>query len=92
MLKEILDNEAMEDLLKDTNEQHIQTNIIHNNKRVEIELGKVLNINDNLDSQQQQNIIQVLQKNKGVFAWDYPDMKGIDRQLCTHHIYKEKDS
>eukprot|EP00253_Pinus_taeda_P005381 PITA_05381 len=78
MLKAILDNEAMEDLLKDTDDQHIQMTVVHNNKPVEIKPGKVININDNLDSEQQQNLIQVLQKNKGSFAWDYPDMKGID--------------
>lgn len=51
MLKEILDNEAMEDPLKDTNDQHIQMTPIHNNKPVEIELGKFLNINVDLDSE-----------------------------------------
>ncbi len=34
MLKEILDNEAMEDPLKDTNDQYIQTTTVHNNKLV----------------------------------------------------------
>lgn len=68
MLKEILDNEALEDPLKDTNDQHIQTTPIHNSKPVEIEPGKVLNINDSLDSDQQQKLIQVLQKYKRDFA------------------------
>ena len=40
MLKEILDNEALEDPLKDTDDQYIQTTVVHNNKPVEIELGK----------------------------------------------------
>lgn len=52
MLKEILDNEAMEDPLKDTDDQHIQTIIVHSNKLVEIEPWKVLNISANLDSKQ----------------------------------------
>lgn len=41
MLKSILDNEALEDPLKDTNDQHIQTTVVYNNKPMEIELGKV---------------------------------------------------
>ena len=52
MLKAILDNEAMEDPLKDIYDQHIQTTVVHNSKLVEIEPGKVLNINDSLDSEQ----------------------------------------
>lgn len=63
--------------------------IIHNNNPVEIEPGKFPNINDNLHRDQQRNLIQVLQKYKGYFALDYPDMKGIDPKLCTHHIYKD---
>ena len=50
MLKAILSNEAMEDPLKDTDDQHIQTPIVHNSKPVEIEPRKFLNINDGLDS------------------------------------------
>lgn len=60
MLKEILDNEAMEDPLKDTNDQHIQTTVVHNREQVEIKPGKVINIKDNLDSEHQQKHIQVL--------------------------------
>lgn len=57
MLKEILDNEAMEDPLNDTNEQHIQKTVSHNNKPIEIEPRKVLSINDSLDSDQEQKLI-----------------------------------
>lgn len=78
--------------MKDTDDQHIQKNSVHNSKPVQIEPGKILNINDSLDSDQEQKLIQVLQKYKGYFAWDYPDMKGIDPQLCMHHIYIEKDA
>lgn len=91
-LKAILDNEGSKDPLKNTDDQHIQTTTVHNNKPVEIEPGKVLNINDSLDNDQQQKLIQILQKYKGAFAWDYLDMKGTDPQLCNHHIYIEKDS
>ena len=92
MLKAILANENMEYPLKDTDDQHIQTTSVQNNKPVDIEPGNVLYINDNLDSEQQNNLIQVLQKNKGDFSWDYPYMKGIDPQLCTHQIYTEKNA
>eukprot|EP00253_Pinus_taeda_P005707 PITA_05707 len=78
ILKAIIDNEALEDSLKDINDQHNQTTIVHNSKPVEIEPGKVLNINDRLDSNQQQKLIQVLEKYKGAFACDYPNMKGVD--------------
>ena len=90
ILKVILDNEAQEDPSEYANDQHIPTTIVHNSRPVEIEPGMILNINDNLDSDQQQKLIQVLEKHKGYFSWDYPDMKGIDTQLCTHHIYTEK--
>jgi hypothetical protein len=73
-------------------EQQIPTIEVHNNKPVNIAPGRSLNINANLDEQQQQNLIQVLSKYQQAFAWGYSDMKGIDLQLCTHHIYVEKDA
>ena len=63
-----------------------------NSKVVEIEAGKTLNINKNITVEQEEKLVQLLQKYKAAFAWDYPDMKGIDPQLCTHHIYIEKDA
>jgi hypothetical protein len=71
-------------------EQQILTTAIHNNKSVDIALGRSLNINANLDEKQQQKIIQFLSKYQQAFAWDYSDMKGIDLQLYTHHIYIDK--
>ena len=52
MLKEILDNEVMEDPVKEIEDQHIQMTVIHNNKLVEIESDKILNINNGLYSDQ----------------------------------------
>jgi hypothetical protein len=92
MLKVVLDCEAQGDSLEDLMEQQIPTTVIHNNKSVEIAPGKSLNINANLDEQQQQKLIQVLSKYQQAFSWEYSDMKGIDLQLCTHHIYIEKDA
>jgi hypothetical protein len=73
-------------------EQQIPTTTVHNNKPIEIAPGRPLNISANLDEQQQQNLIQALSKYQQDFAWEYSDMKGIDPQLCTHHIYVEKDA
>jgi hypothetical protein len=91
MLQVVLDYEAQADLLEDLMEQQIPTTTIHNSKPIEIAPGRSLSINVNLDEQQQQKIIQVLSKYQQDFAWEYSDMKGIDPQLCTHHIYVEID-
>eukprot|EP00253_Pinus_taeda_P020816 PITA_20816 len=92
MIKAAFDNELEEDPLKDTHDHTIPVTSIANSKIVEIEPRKTLNINANLTSKQEMKLIHVLRKYKEAFAWDYPDMKGIDPQLCTHHIYKEKDA
>ena len=90
MLQVALDCEAQGDLLEGLMEQKIPTIVFHNNKSIEIPPGRSLNINANLDEQQQQKLIQVLSKYEQSFAWEYSDMKLIDLQLCTHHIYIEK--
>jgi hypothetical protein len=92
MLKVVLDNEAQGDPLEELMEQHIPTTFVHNNIRVEIAPGGFMNINANLNEKQQQKLIQILSKYQQDFSWEYPDMKGIDPQLCTHHIYIEKDA
>eukprot|EP00253_Pinus_taeda_P033590 PITA_33590 len=91
MIEAAFDNELEEYPLKDRHEKTIATTSVSNRKIVEIESGKTLNINANLNSEQEEKHIQLLRKYKEAFAWDYPDMKGIDPQLCTHHIYIEKD-
>ena len=90
MLKVFLDNEAQGDPLEELMEQQIPTTIVHKNIVVEIAPGRFMNINANLNDQQQQKLIQILSKYQQVFSWEYPNMKGIDPQLCTHHIYIEK--
>jgi hypothetical protein len=92
MLKVVLDSEAQGDPLEELMEQQIPTTVVHNNKSVDIAPGRLLNINANLNEQQQQKLIQILSKYQQAFAWEYSDMKGIDPQLCTHHIYIEKDA
>eukprot|EP00253_Pinus_taeda_P022646 PITA_22646 len=92
MIKAAFDNELEEDPLKDTHDHTIPVTFVANSKIVEIEPRKTLNINANLTSEQEMKLIHVLRKYKEAFAWDYPNMKGIDPQLCTHHIYIEKDA
>ena len=92
MIKATFDNKEEEDPFKDIPDQVIPTTSMYNSKIVEIEPGKTLNINKNLTAEQEEKLVQLLQKYKAVFTWDYPNMKGIDPQLCTHHIYIEKDA
>jgi len=92
MIEATFDNEVEEDPVKHTHDQSIPTTSIYNSKTIEIEPGKTLNINKNLTAEQEEKFVQILRKYKEAFAWDYPDMKGIDPQLCTHHIYTEKDA
>ena len=91
MIKVAFDNELEEDPLKDIHDQIIPVTAVANSKTVEIAPGKTLNINANLTPEQETKLIHLLTKYQEAFAWDYPDMKGIDPQLCTHHIYIEKD-
>eukprot|EP00253_Pinus_taeda_P025319 PITA_25319 len=58
---------------------------------MEIELGKILNINLNLSPSKTEQLLKVLHKHKEAFPWDYTDMKGIPANLCTRHIYIKED-
>jgi hypothetical protein len=91
MVQVVLDCEAQGDLLEYLMEQQIPITTIHKSKPVDIAPRRPLNINANLDHQQQKNLIQALSKYQQDFAWEYYDMKGIDLQLYTHHIYVEND-
>jgi hypothetical protein len=62
MIQVFLYYEAQGDPLEDLMEQQILTTTVHNNKSVEIALGKSLNINSNLEEQQQKKLIQTLSK------------------------------
>ena len=92
MIEAAFDNELEEDPLKDTHDQTIPVTSVANSKIVEIEPRKNLNINANVTPEQETKLIHLLRKYQQAIAWDYPDMKGIDPQLCTHHIYIEKDA
>jgi len=69
----------------------LPTTAPHESIYVEIEPGKTLNINRDLLESQKKQILDVLQKHKEAFAWDYSDMNGIPANLCTHHIYIKED-
>lgn len=68
MFKAIADNEAEGDPLRDADDQHIPIILVYNIWRIEIEPGKTLNINGNLDIHQQQRLIPILRKYKKYFS------------------------
>ena len=34
----------------------------------------------------------MLQEHSSSYAWEYTDMKGIDPNICIHHIYIEENA
>ena len=50
---------------------------------------KFMHINAGLSEDQQAQLIKVLKKQVGAFAWEYIDMKGIHPDTCIHHIYMD---
>lgn len=55
--------------------------------RVEVSLGKELNISKNLTPDNFKSIVELLQDNQKEFTWEYIDMKGLDPKISTHRIY-----
>eukprot|EP00253_Pinus_taeda_P008331 PITA_08331 len=54
---------------------------------VEISPDKSLHISTDLNSSQQEKLVNLLQNYPSAFAWGYEDMKGVPPETCTHHIY-----
>ena len=54
---------------------------------VEIIPCNSLHINSDMDSSQQEQLVNLLQNHLSAFAWGYEDMKGIPPETCTHNIY-----
>ena len=54
---------------------------------VDISSGKSLHINSDLDSSQQEQLMNLLQNHLDAFTWGYEDMKCIHPKTFTHHIY-----
>ena len=50
---------------------------------------KFLHINAGLSENQKSQLLKVLKKQAGAFAWEYTDMKGIHPNTCIHHIYMD---
>ena len=50
---------------------------------------KFLHINAGLSENQQAQLLKVLKKQAGAFAWEYIDIKGIHPDTCIHHIYMD---
>ena len=73
------------DPLEELMEQQIPTTDFHSSISVQISPGRFLNINANFNEQQHQKLIHILSKYQQAFSWEYPNMKGIDTQLSTHH-------
>ena len=46
-----------------------------------------MHINPQLEGQQTKKLIELLQQQSGAFAWDYNDMKCIQPNTFSHHIY-----
>ena len=55
----------------------------------EVGPDKFLQINARLSQNQQAQLLKVLKKQDGAFAWEYTDMKGIHLDTCIHHIYMD---
>lgn len=75
--------------MEDIDFEQIRTTLNIDSSPIEIEFGKFLNINPNLIAEKNQLMLQLLQKYKKAFAWDYMDMKGIYPNLFTHRIYSK---
>ena len=45
-----------------------------------------------LNASQENNLLEVLKKNKQDIVWKIYDLKGISPLVCTHHIYLEKET
>ena len=56
----------------------------------EISPGKFLHLNPELEEQQTKKLLELLKEQSGAFAWDYGDMKGIDPNTYSHHIYTQE--
>ena len=55
----------------------------------EVGLEKFLHINTGLSENQQAQLLKVLKKQAGEFAWEYTNMKGIHPDTYIHHIYMD---
>ena len=53
---------------------------------------QTVKISVHVEGQFKQELIDLLQEFKDIFAWKYTDMKGVDPQFCMHKINLKKDA
>ena len=56
------------------------------------EKAKLIIISSTLDIKQEENLLEVLRKNKEAIEWTLTDLQGLDPSLCTHCIFLEDES
>ena len=56
------------------------------------EKEKPVIISSKLDTKQEEQLLEVLRKNKEAIGWTLTDLKGLDPSLCTHRIFLEDES
>ena len=56
------------------------------------EKAKPLIISAKLDMKQEEQLLEVLRKNKEAIGWTLMDLKGLDPSLCTNCIFLEDES
>ena len=49
-------------------------------------------ISSKLDLKQEEQLLEVLRKNKEAIGWTLTDLKGLDPSLCTHRTFLEDES
>ena len=56
------------------------------------EKAKPVIISSKLDMKQEEQLLEVLRKNKKAIGWTLTDLKGLEPSLCTHRIFLEDES
>ena len=56
------------------------------------EKAKLVIISSKLDMKQEEQLLEVLRKNKEAIGWTLTDLKKLDPSLCTHRIFLEDES
>ena len=56
------------------------------------EKAKPVIISSKLDMKQEEQLLEVLRKNKEAIGWTLTDLKGLNPSLCTHRIFLEDES
>ena len=54
--------------------------------------AKPVIISSKLDTKQEEQLLEVLRKNKEAIGWTLMELKGLDPSLCTHRIFLEDES